>query len=149
MVVICGVVGVLVGFCLGNQVGRCGSGHVCYLLWWRFGGLFCRILSGGSWRFGGFSYEVEFEGVGSEHVCYLFCGWRFGGIFYMILTYFYKAKNNVGVKFVMVPNGYMVPNGNTFRIFHTHPCAGATASHRPPPTPPPCCPRKILGLVSS
>ena len=31
MVVICGVVGVLVGFCLGNQVGRCGSGHVCYV----------------------------------------------------------------------------------------------------------------------
>jgi hypothetical protein len=47
----------------------------------------------------------------------LFCGWRFGGIFYRILTYFNKLKNNVGVKFVMVPNGYMVPNGNTFRIF--------------------------------
>ncbi len=31
------------------------------------------------------------------------------------LTYFNKVKNNVGVKFVMVPNGYMVPNGNTFR----------------------------------
>ena len=58
MVVICGVVGVLVGFCLGSQVGRCGSGHVCYLLCgWRFGGLFCRILNGGSWRFSGFSYR--------------------------------------------------------------------------------------------
>jgi hypothetical protein len=55
--------------------------------------------------------------VGSEHVCYLFCGWRFGGIFYRILTYFNKVKNNVGVKFVMVPNGYMVPNGNTYRFF--------------------------------
>ncbi len=70
MVVICGVVGVLVGFRLGSQVGRCGSGHVCYLL----------------------------------------CG-EFS------LTYFNKVKNNVGVKFVIVPNGYMVPNGNTFRIF--------------------------------
>ncbi len=28
-----------------------------------------------------------------------------------------ESSNNVGVKFVMVPNGYMVPNGNTFRIF--------------------------------
>ena len=48
MVVICGVVGVLLGFCLESQVGRCGYGHVCYLLCgWCFGGLFCRILSGG------------------------------------------------------------------------------------------------------
>jgi hypothetical protein len=49
-------------------------------------------------------------------ICYLFCGWCFGGLFYRMLTYFNKVKN-VGIKFVMVPKWYMVPKGNTFRIF--------------------------------
>ena len=65
------------------------------------------------------SRKLSWKVVGLEDmfvICYLFCGWCFGGLFYRMLTYFNKVKN-VGIKFVMVPKWYMVPKGNTFRIF--------------------------------
>jgi hypothetical protein len=67
------------------------------------------------------SRKLSWKVVGLDMfvICYLFCGWCFGGLFdSRMLTHFNKVKINVGIKFVMVPKWYMIPKGNTFRIFH-------------------------------